>query len=193
MQRLASHEGFESAAGRTADPSTTLRSPGIPVETRGTDALHAVFFKGKPHTWPLPAARGRNSGSGRDDKGRGVAQVGIPDGRTSFFSRGQRLFLALSKTNLDKNGRKWPRTRVLGGFHSFLARHNAFRPSEAKRRDLRIKCLTVEARIQTLPRSQLLSRARARLQTDVPQSAPQSANPLPTSPLAQPPPVHRAN
>jgi hypothetical protein len=47
------------------------------VETRGTDELHAVFFKGKPHTWSLPAARGRKSGSGRDDKGRGVALVRV--------------------------------------------------------------------------------------------------------------------
>ena len=64
--RIACRDGFERAAGRTADPSTTLRS-------------------------------------GRDDKGRGVAQVGIPDGRTSFFSSSQRLFPVLSKTNLDKN------------------------------------------------------------------------------------------
>jgi hypothetical protein len=53
----------------TADLSTALRSPGFPVETRGFEGLHAVFFKGKPHTWYLPAARGRKSGSGRDDKG----------------------------------------------------------------------------------------------------------------------------
>ena len=41
--------------------------PGFPVKTRGFDELHAVFFKGKPHTWYLRAARDRKSGSGRDD------------------------------------------------------------------------------------------------------------------------------
>jgi hypothetical protein len=60
--------------------TTLLRSfPGFPVETRGTDELHAVFFKGKPHTWSLPAARGRKSGSGRDDKERVVAYRGSCD------------------------------------------------------------------------------------------------------------------
>ena len=44
--RIACGEGFERAAGRTADPSTTLRS-------------------------------------GRDDKGRGVAQVGVVSGMGS--------------------------------------------------------------------------------------------------------------
>ena len=57
-----------------------LRYPGFPVETRGTDELHAVFFKGKPHTWSLPAARGGKSGSGRDDKGRAVTHFRGEDG-----------------------------------------------------------------------------------------------------------------
>jgi ABC-type nickel/cobalt efflux system permease component RcnA len=54
---------------RTADPSTTLRSPGFPVGLDGVDALHASFFNGKAHTLSLQVQSGRKSGSGRDDKG----------------------------------------------------------------------------------------------------------------------------
>jgi len=62
------------------------------VETRGADELHAVFFKGKPHTCYLPAARGRKSGSGRDDKGRVVAYLKAAIGMCGFQVREQSDF-----------------------------------------------------------------------------------------------------
>src|SRR5271154_4282631 len=91
------------AEGKTADPSTTLlrSSPGFPVETRGFDEMHAVFFNGKPHTWYLPAARGRKSGSGRDDKGRTVTHFEIWS--LGWTERG--LLLTLSSGHLGRTER----------------------------------------------------------------------------------------
>jgi hypothetical protein len=55
-----------------------LRSPEFPVETRGFDGLPAALFKEsrtRGRRWQ------REVGSpGRDDKGKGVAQVGVVAG-----------------------------------------------------------------------------------------------------------------
>jgi len=58
--RVVMARRMRSGAGKPQ--ISPLRYPGFPVETRGTDELHAVFFKGKPHTWSLPAARSGKSG-----------------------------------------------------------------------------------------------------------------------------------
>ena len=63
----------------TAEPQISpLRSPGFPVETRGFDDLHAALFTES-------RTRGRRQqrevgNPGQDDKGRGVAQVGVVAG-----------------------------------------------------------------------------------------------------------------
>jgi hypothetical protein len=66
-------EGFERAAGRTADPSTTLRSG---RDDKGREVTQVVVVSGIGRTAdPSTTLR-----SGRDDKGRGVTQVVVVSG-----------------------------------------------------------------------------------------------------------------
>src|ERR1700722_1171058 len=52
---------------KTADLSTTLRSPGFPVELGGVDVLHAAFLNESSTRGHLQRCVAGNPGSGRDD------------------------------------------------------------------------------------------------------------------------------
>jgi hypothetical protein len=56
------------------------------VETRGFEGLHAVFFKGKPHKWSLPAARSRKSGFAPVGMTRGELPIRLEDFKVSNHS-----------------------------------------------------------------------------------------------------------